>query len=387
MPGSRLPGRNGPLATVGLMRLLGICAVMLVACSGSTEGQPTENAADADRAASITLPSLFEADRTLFAAHPRELEVIARPGANVDAAGLLNENRRFGRMYSPRFQLGGGAALRVGIHQDNPAMARAGFRAIAAGSRAIAADGEVVSFLPPNAPVGAELRPGDRASGAAFYLSDACTGLLVLEASPRADEVASAAQRAAVLAAMGRAISWLARNSDPLLAVDRAAPNRLLYDALAFQSCGALVGDAHGMAQSRTFVAAALAQLRDDGVFVEQGGHDTSYQAVSVRLALDVLLSGYTGEDAAALQGAWLNGARWLSGRIMADGRIDSSGNTRTCGGGESFLGRRKRVSPPSVYAALIYAAELSSDGDLRGAAGRLSAWAQANPRTNPCYP
>jgi hypothetical protein len=120
---------------------------------------------------------------------------------------------------------------------------------------------------------------------------------------------------------------------------------------------------------------------------VEQGGHDTSYQAVSVRLALDILLSGYAGDDAPALRMAWLGGADWLAARIMANGRIDSTGNTRTCGGGEAFLGRRKMVSPPSIYAALIYAAELQDDPAYLAAASRLSAWATANPRANPCYP
>jgi hypothetical protein len=99
------------------------------------------------------------------------------------------------------------------------------------------------------------------------------------------------------------------------------------------------------------------------------------------------LLTGYAGRDTTQSNFPWQSGAIWLGNRIMADGRLDSTGNTRTCAGGESLLGTEKKVWPPGVDGALIYAAELRSNSDMKAAAARLSTWARANPRADPCFP
>jgi hypothetical protein len=288
-------------------------------------------------------------------------------------------------MVSPRLQLGAGAALRIGIHADQVTAAN-GFRAIEVATQAIAPNGEVVSIKPPDAPVGAQLSIADKASGAAFFLADACPALIALRSHPDADAIVDAARQAKVIAAIDRGLRWLMPQAIELERVDRAAPNRLLYDALAYHGCGVLTrnGDAQNLA--RRFVARALSQTRSDGVFVEKGGSDTTYQAVSVRLALDLLMTGYQAEDSRHLNIAWQKGTIWLGNRIMADGHIDSTGNTRTCRGGESFLGTEKKVWPPGVYGALIYAAELMPNDGLKSAAARLSAWARGNPRADPCF-
>ncbi len=266
-------------------------------------------------------------------------------------------------------------------------MAINGYRAIEAATFAIGPDGDVVSVKPPDAPVGAQLTSAVAASGAAFFMADACPALIALGTSPDAGEVADAARREQVIAALDCGLRWLITQSDDRERVDRRAPNRLLYDALAYQGCGVLAENTDTRILSGQFVALALSQSRRDGVFVEDGGSDTTYQAVAVRLALDLLLTGYRQLDAQHLHIAWQSGAVWLGHRIMTDGRIGSTGNTRTCPGGESVLGTQQKVSPPVVYGALIYAAELGSGPDMKAAAARLSEWATANPRTDPCFP
>jgi hypothetical protein len=334
----------------------------------------------------VALPGLYSSDAVIVERHGAEALAIARPGAAVDQTGLIGRNRAYGKMVSPRLQLGAGAALRVGLHGDRQ-VAINGFKAIEAGSNAIAADGEVMSTVPPDAAPGARLSIADKASGAAFFLADACPAMLALRTSGDPAVIVSDDKREAVEKALGRAIRWLAHYTADLERVDGKAPNRLLYDALAFQSCGKLEDDGDVTALSSRFVGTALGQYRADGVFVEKGGSDTTYQAVSVRLALDLLLAGYSAEDASQLNRAWQSGAIWLGNRIMADGRIDSTRNTRTCQGGESFLGTEKKVWPAGVYGALIYAAELTDNEGLKSAATRLSAWAQANPKADPCFP
>lgn len=357
---------------------------------GSYMDQVSDKPASPDKiampmATELRLPSLYAADQLIVRLHGLEAAAIAAPGAAIDANGLIGRNRKYGKMVSPRLQLGAGAALRVGIHADLD-MAVNGFRAIEAAAEAIAADGEVVSVKPPDAPADAELSVADKASGGAFFLADACPAMIALRSSPDADAIAGAARQAKVVAALDRGVRWLMNHSKDLEAVDRPAPNRLLYNALAYHSCGVLAANAEAQKLATRFVGLALSYGRGDGVFVEKSGSDTTYQAVSVRLALDLLLSGYAGSDVQQLKMAWLAGAAWLGNRIAPDGRIDSTGNSRTCKGGESFLGAEKKVWPPGVYGALIYPAELVPSPELKSAAARLSAWARANPKADPCF-
>ena len=334
----------------------------------------------------LPLPDIYAADRMIFERHPSELAAIAAPGAAIDDRGLIGKNRQYGFMVSPRLQLGAGAALRVGVHKADTALARAGFRAIEAGTAAIDENGAVISKKPPDAHATAGLSEGDKASAAAFFLSDACSGMLALGAAVNAGSIADKQRRDNVFAKLGRAARWLTSQIAALQRVDKAAPNRLLFDALAFQACGKLVGDVKVQAAADSFVTMALAHAREDGVFIEKGGSDTTYQAVAVRLSLDLLLTGYSADNLKELDHAWQRGATWLGTRILPDGRIDSAGNTRTCSGGESFLGAEKKVWPPSVYGALVYAGELRGDAPLLNAAARLAEWARANPRANPCF-
>jgi hypothetical protein len=365
-----------------------IVAVFLASCGIAVEyrDEKLSPMRDVVLVNQLTLPGMEATDRLVFERHPLELSAVAAPGAAIDSQGLIGKNRKYGRMVSPRFQLGAGSAVRVGLHRDERTMSQAGFRAIEAGVSAIAQDGQVMSETPPDASAGAVPSDGDKASGAAFFLSDACSAMLALQSSEKADEVTEMMGRALVTEALGRAAVWLLSQRSALQRVDRHAPNRLLFDALAFQACGALIDNQMLKDAAQPFVAAALAQARSDGVFAEKGGSDTTYQAVSVRLALDLLLSGYSGGNEKELNLAWQRGAIWLGTRIMADGRIDSTGNTRTCSGGESFMGAEKRVWPPGVYGALIYAGELSENVMTIAAAQRLSKWAQANQRSDPCF-
>jgi hypothetical protein len=333
-----------------------------------------------------SFPSVFEADNIIVERYRTEAIAVAAPGAAIDTNGLLGRNKRDGRMISARFQLGGGGALRVGLHADQQ-MARNGFLAIEAGLKTVAPNGELISLIPPEAPTRAVLRDGDKASGAAFFLADACPALIALKQNPQRTSIAEDARIVAAEQAIGRGLTWLVTQSANLQEVDGRAPNRLLYNALAYHACGSLVGDRQAATTADGFVDRALSQVRTDGVFVERSGSDTTYQGVSLRLALDLQLTGYRSDKAEQLAQMRQRGARWLAGRIMADGRIDSSGNTRTCAGGERFLGVEKKAWPPGIFAALIYEGLLTNDLEIIDAAERLAQWARANPRANPCYP
>jgi hypothetical protein len=224
------------------------------------------------------------------------------------------------------------------------------------------------------------------ASGGAFFLGDACLGLLALEASPDADTVVPPAERAEVVSRAVRATGWLATQADLLRGADAAAPNRLLFDAVTFQACGVLGATPAWRSLGADFAARAFARFDPAGYFIEGGGHDTSYQAVGISQAVNFLLAGGADPDAATTQ-RLRTAAHWLAARIDAEGRLDSSGNTRTCGGGESFLGEAKIVSLPTVFSALAYVGVPPDDRPLLDAAARISAWVQTHPDTHPCWP
>jgi hypothetical protein len=57
--------------------------------------------------------------------------------------------------------------------------------------------------------------------------------------------------------------------------------------------------------------------------------------------------------------------AIWPGGRIDSQGRLNSTGNTRTCSGGESFLGRPKQVDVPHTPRGLAAASVGSQEAAL----------------------
>jgi hypothetical protein len=325
-------------------------------------------------------------DEAVWRRFPEEMEALAGAGIPDDETGLLGRNRTWGAMYAPRFQMGAGGALRTALVAGRPREAALAFSAIRAGLTEVADDGYLPQRLPEAEFPGVVLSPADIASGGAFFLGDACLGLLALEARGDADDIMDAVSRQQVRERAVRAARWLLTQADLLVAADAEAPNRLLFDALAFQACGVLGTLPELVTRGETFARAAVARLDPAGFFVEGGGHDTSYQGVAVLLGVQYGLAGSPDTDGA--RGAALHrGARWLADRIDEAGRLDSSGNTRTCEGGESFLGEPKLVALPTVFAALAYVGVSAGDETLIAAAGRLAGWVRAHPDGDPCQP
>ena len=345
------------------------------------------SATASEEVAPLDRPDPTAADAAAHAALPQGFEALAASHLPVDASGLIGRNQTWGALYSPRFQLGAGAALRTTLAAGRLSEAARAFRAVEAGTEVIGADGAVPSSLPPN--VGGTPSAADIASAAAFFLGDACLGLLALDASPDPDRVAEPARREAAHASVARAMEWLLTQRGPLTEADRSAPNRLLFDALAFQACGAFApGNTRTPAdrEAAAFVSAALGLYDPSGFFVEVGGHDTSYQGVALRVGEDVLLAGYPDEDG-RLRSALAGAAAWLARRVDDAGRIDSSGNTRTCDGGETVFGEPKRLAVADVFAGLGYSAVRTGSESVLDAAGRVGAWTLAKGESDPCFP
>jgi len=174
-----------------------------------------------------------------------------------------------------------------------------------------------------------------------------------------------------------------------LIDVDRYAPNRLLFNAHAFQSCGALIVNPEKRflirAATEQFVALAMSFYSKDGYFIEGEGYDTSYQGVAIRVGEDLLLAGYEDSDG-SLRSALSNCAKWLSARVDSKGRINSSGNTRTCWSKEVVFGSPKLISIPEVFTGLAYSGIRTGDSAIVNSARRVENWASTNAGKNPCF-
>lgn len=317
--------------------------------------------------------SLREVDTQVVAANPANAVAYVSGSVPSGSPYLLGRNLGWGAMYAPRWQLGAGRALRINMAADQFDSVRKAWLAEKAGSDSIQDNGYVPFVLPSQYNYTAT--EAEISQAAAFYLSEACSSYKALNQYPfyEVGYVTSSSERNAVKTDLVNAIGWLTTKQSVLQQADASAPNRLLFDALAFYSCGQL---ANLSTNYPVFVEAALS-LFSNGVFVEGGGADTHYQAVAINQGIDLVLSGYSNS---ALETALVQAARWYLPRIDAAGVIHSAGNTRTCWAGEEVLGVPKKMSPLEVWRALMYVGSMANDAELTAAAGRVANWINTQP-------
>lgn len=278
-------------------------------------------------------------------------------GARPDAEGLVEDNR--GGFRSPEFQRKALWRMIRGIVAGNPTVVEDGWRAIDATFRHQSPDG---SFSQAGSPHGGP-------SAAALFLADLSEAMLILQESRLATMYQE--RIAQLRPKLHRTARWLAlpKNQQRLLQHDSDAPNRLLFGALAFGLAGKLTADKELEQIGRRFVDLAMAKYRPrDGVFLEKGGHDSSYQAVAA-MKLLVWTIHFPDEK---LQSASHKAICWLRERIDAQGQVDVSGNTRTGLGQERWRERPKEVNLSEITLALLYHYALTGDNDSLAAARRV---------------
>jgi hypothetical protein len=280
-------------------------------------------------------------------------------GAHCDSSGMVGYNR--GGFKSPAFQCGAMLyMIRATLRGDQHGVDE-GWRVIDATFRQQTDKG---GFSQQGAPHGG-------CSAAAFWLAEVNQAMLVLRESDlganykdRIDQLKPKIHRAA---------RWLAEpaHQERLKRDDADAPNRLLFDALAYGLSGVLTDDAELKQLGRRFVDLAMTQFRQrDGVFLEKGGPDSSYQAVAA-LKLQVWVIYFPGKQ---LEAAIDRAIHWELGRIGPDGRVDVTGNTRTGQGQEQWMGHDKDVNLSEITLALLYHYVRTGDRESLGAAQRIVA-------------
>ncbi len=307
-------------------------------------------------------------------------------GIPTDDRGLIGRNQQWGEMYSARFQLGAGLALRMSLALDDLPRATSAWLAIEAGVSSIEESGRLPSSAPDEVLMGRVPSEADVASGAAFFLGDACAAVLALSTFGDAESVASTERRDAVVEKLGRAVAWLMTQREQLERVDARAPNRLFHDATAYQACGELVDNSAAKELATVFADLARVQYDSAGFFVERNGSDTNYQAVNVVQAIELILAGHrTHETELRVQIA--EATEWMATKTDSTGAVDSSDNTRSCGGCEVFLpgDPPKQLGPTVWLRGLSYGAVFEDRESVRNAVPRFIRWVESDPSTS-CY-
>ncbi len=215
---------------------------------------------------------------------------------------------------------------------------------------------------------------GDLASGIAFFLSSAGSGLLAVESSKWfATSVETKGLRtrlAALDVRLRKSLNHLIGEQETLQRYDAKAPNRLLFDAVAFYSLGIYFDDKPAMELGNRFLAIALQQQHKDGYFIERGGFDSSYNGVSVAIGYRLLLMQ---PENTGLKNSLERSISWQLTRVMDKGEITTDGNTRVRPGGETFLGREKDVDVGHSVEAFALAFVVTGDRKFREAADRIT--------------
>lgn len=104
------------------------------------------------------------------------------------------------------------------------------------------------------------------------------------------------------------------------------APNRIINGAKALGLGGLMLDDPALVAQAHRLMKYAIGLRDADGVFLENGGRDSSYNIVSVLFGQVLTMHVPMPEAEAAFGDA----VRWQISRILPNGEVDVTGNTRT---------------------------------------------------------
>ena len=133
---------------------------------------------------------------------------------------------------------------------------------------------------------------GDLSSGISFFTAALGQSLVLLQQSTwyknrPADQLATRLNNLTAKFQLG--LTYLKTQAEILKLYDADAPNRLLFDAVAFYSMGSFLNDAQAKAIGVEYIELALAQQNAAGFYTEGGGFDSTYNGVSIRLALVLL--------------------------------------------------------------------------------------------------
>ncbi|HTA75637.1 MAG TPA: hypothetical protein VK791_00605 [bacterium] len=269
---------------------------------------------------------------------PKELQREYK-GGKVDDNGMMSHNQP--KYLGAEYQRGGMDTLAAGLALRNKEWIAEGFEVA------------YVTFMQQKPDGGF----GDKVpTGTAFWLNACARTFLALKQSeywaeyqPRVETYNSA---------LSLASAYLVNNYGKLVKHDKNTPNRLLIDADALFFTAKLLG-AEPPREAYKLRDMALALFdKESGAFQENGGGDSSYQAVNLQMLM-YYATYYPSSD---IDVVIHQGLEWELDKIGADGSVSTEGNSRTGVGKEVYFGKAKEVNTREVALMFAYAGQLYRD-------------------------
>lgn len=201
-----------------------------------------------------------------------------------------------------------------------------------------------------------------------FYLQELGHAILVARESPLRSHFEARIE--ALKPRIRKACDFIQAGYDGIIIKAGHTANRMLIAAKAFGLCGMILNDEALKNSSRKLVAVALAKRDADGVFIESGGRDSSYNAVSLLMGQVLALHMPHPE----LEKAMVQSMAWERTRILPTGDVSVQGNTRTGVGKEAFMGKPKGVNYHEVVLAFAYYGMIHKDAEALALAEKVRA-------------
>lgn len=289
-------------------------------------------------------------------------------GDKPDVQGLTGANRGNGSWLEAGPQRGSCRGVIAAVVTGDLAAADDAWRGIDVAFAHQRPDGSFEAEMRPN---GASARPhGAAVETAYFFLQELGRAILVIRQSPHEEHFH--ARITALEPKIHRACGFISAGYDTIIINSSHAVNRIIIAAKAFGTCGLVLHDDNLVATSRKLIVHALTLRDKDGVFIEKGGRDSSYNVVSIFFSQVLALHMPLPELESALPAA----VAWELTKIRDTGEVDVTGNTRTGVGKEkSYTGQPKNVNYNEVVFALTYYGLVHHDTAALAAADRVFAY------------
>ncbi len=224
---------------------------------------------------------------------------------------------------------------RVEYQRDTTLWAQYGIAAHNAGAVRTALRIADYAFAHQQADGGFSLGPGqsNAAGAASWFVNDFSHAAALLQQNGWFETSAATATLRANLSddirRLRAAVRYLVARSDEL-AADTAAANRILQYAVGYLLGGQETGNQEAVRFSRQFSRSALGHVTPDGVFVEAGGFDSSYQCVSLYMAQVLVLNMQASQPLRErLWSAIESGMARERRALLPSGEISTLNNTR----------------------------------------------------------
>jgi hypothetical protein len=311
-------------------------------------------------------PRLALREYDILRAFPAGRLAALSSGDQPDAQGFTGSNRAAQRWNGAGAQRGSCRAVIAAVVADNLVAADDAWRGIETTFAHQAVDGGFDAIAPYTGYAAA-------VETAYFFLQELGRAILVIRESPH--EAHFHTRLVALEPKLRRASEYILAGYGTIIPKVGHTVNRLIIAAKAFGTCGLVLGDPRLMAASHQLITHALTLRDRDGVFIERGGRDSSYNVVSILFGQILALHVPLPEFEAALPAA----VAWQLTRILPNGEVSVTNNTRTGVGKEAdrITGKTKDVNYTEVVYALTLYGLIHHDAAVLAAADRVFAYRQ----------